>query len=385
MTLRNKRITTKELAQDLGVSRATIDRALHGRGRISHETRARIEQRARELGYRPNLVARSLALTRPVQIMALFPSHPASFFDKLHEGIRGAADAYADHPFSVEVRHTDQHDLEQQRAIVRGLDGATCDGLIIVPAHGDALNGEIDRLVDNGTHVICVNTDAPKSNRTTFIGQDFVRAGRLVAELLVKLTGDRARVLALGGFPDVYAHTERLRGFREELAQRYPLVTVERGPDCFDDPDRAYRAVRDFFAAGAATGTDAQAAARAGATTNTGAGAGAGANTGVGIEPRTGVFAATGAGTHGVARALKEQRESGGEKAYFVGFDFFPEIQQFLMDEIVDAVVEQNAFRQGFDAVELMHRHFIERRRVHPETIHTKLDIILRNNIPRER
>lgn len=361
MAPRNKRVTTKELARDLGVSRATIDRALHGRGRISRETRSRIEQRARELGYRPNLVARSLALTRPIRIVALFPSHPASFFDKLHEGIRSAAEEYADHPFSVEVRHTDRHDLEQQREIVRGLDGTRCDGLIIVPAHGDALNGEIDRLVDNGVHVICVNTDAPGSRRTTFIGQDFVRAGRLVAELLVKLTGDQVRILTLGGFPDVYAHTERLRGFREELMERYPRVAIEEGPDCFDNPDLAYRAVRDFAADAADRG-----------------------------RPLQGVFAATGAGTYGVARALQEMSESGAGKARFVGFDLFPEIHRFLEAGIVDAVVEQNGFRQGFDAVELMHRRFLEHRHTelrldHPGLIHTELDIILRNNIPDTR
>lgn len=353
MAPREKRITTKELARDLGVSRATIDRALHGRGRINEKTRARIEDRARELGYRPNLVARSLALTRPVRIVTLFPSHPASFFDEVREGIRSAADAFADHPFSVEVLHTDQHDLEQQRAIVGEINADACDGLVIAPAHGEALNTEIDRLADSGVLVICVNTDAPHSRRTTFIGQNFVRAGRLVAELLAKLAGGRGRILTLGGFPDVYAHTERLRGFVQEIVERYPGMTVVPGPDCFDDPDRAYGAVRN------AVRTD------------------------EGDEPLAGVFAATGAGTYGVARALKEQRQRGDQKARFVGFDLFPEVEPYFEEEIIDAIVVQNPFRQGYDAIEQMHRYFIERRTDLPEMVYTGADLVLRNNNPR--
>ena len=46
-------VTTKDLARICGVSRATITRALYGTGSIREETRQRILDTAKELGYQP--------------------------------------------------------------------------------------------------------------------------------------------------------------------------------------------------------------------------------------------------------------------------------------------------------------------------------------------
>jgi DNA-binding LacI/PurR family transcriptional regulator len=50
---RGKRLTIKEFAATVGVSTATVSRAIHGRGRISPETRARILAQMEQLGYTP--------------------------------------------------------------------------------------------------------------------------------------------------------------------------------------------------------------------------------------------------------------------------------------------------------------------------------------------
>ncbi len=62
------RITTKDIARICGVSRGTVDRALHNRPGINPETRDRIIKKAKELGYRPNMVARSLVKGQTMSI-----------------------------------------------------------------------------------------------------------------------------------------------------------------------------------------------------------------------------------------------------------------------------------------------------------------------------
>lgn len=54
-------VTLDDVARDAGVSRATASRALNGRAGVKADVRARIENAARELGYRPNRAARNLA------------------------------------------------------------------------------------------------------------------------------------------------------------------------------------------------------------------------------------------------------------------------------------------------------------------------------------
>lgn len=349
MAKTNTRITATELARDLGVSRATIDRALNGRGRINQETRSRIVARASELGYKPNLTARALALTRPFRITAIIPELPAAFFSQMFRGVREAADGFADHPFEVNVLRTEHHDLETQHRLLRDLDSNVCDGLILVPSDERALDGEIDRLVDAGVRVVCINSDAPGSRRHTFIGQDFYVGGRLAAEVLGKLIGGGGSVFAVGGYPEIFAHRRRLEGFLDEFRHFFPDTRTITGPPCYDEPELAYQAVAEILE------TD---------------------------DTVRGAFTSTGAGTLGILRAVREMQERTPHRnVRFVGFDLIPESNEGLRSGEIDAIVEQNPYRQGAEAVALMHRAFILQDQDHPATIFTDLTVTMRNHL----
>lgn len=55
-----KKIDISQMAEDLGVSKTTVSRALSGNGRVSEATRARVVQYAKEKNYVPNMLARGL-------------------------------------------------------------------------------------------------------------------------------------------------------------------------------------------------------------------------------------------------------------------------------------------------------------------------------------
>ncbi|WP_367281030.1 LacI family DNA-binding transcriptional regulator, partial [Thermoflexus sp.] len=57
-----KKITLKAIAERAGVSVATVSRALNGRGQVDKATREQILRIAEELGYAPDMAARSLVL-----------------------------------------------------------------------------------------------------------------------------------------------------------------------------------------------------------------------------------------------------------------------------------------------------------------------------------
>ena len=56
-------VTSKQIAELAGVSRGTVDRALHNRGRVSPEVAERIRKLADELDYQPNAIGRALVKT----------------------------------------------------------------------------------------------------------------------------------------------------------------------------------------------------------------------------------------------------------------------------------------------------------------------------------
>lgn len=65
------RPTLTDVAKAAGVSRSLASLALRGEGNVRAETRARVEKAARELNYRPNLAARSLASARTSYLGAI--------------------------------------------------------------------------------------------------------------------------------------------------------------------------------------------------------------------------------------------------------------------------------------------------------------------------
>ena len=83
-----------EIAKAAGVSVGTVDRVLHNRGRVSAQTKSRIEQIIKENGYIPNAMARSLKNGSKLKIGILIPilNSEGGYWDKLYKGIERAGD-----------------------------------------------------------------------------------------------------------------------------------------------------------------------------------------------------------------------------------------------------------------------------------------------------
>ena len=80
--------TLKDIADMAGVSPGTVDRALHNRGRVNQEVAERIRKIARELGYRPNAIAKGLSKRKDNMkiTIILHISRTNFFFDDVFSG-----------------------------------------------------------------------------------------------------------------------------------------------------------------------------------------------------------------------------------------------------------------------------------------------------------
>ncbi|MFE9364091.1 LacI family DNA-binding transcriptional regulator [Streptomyces sp. NPDC006978] len=94
------RPTSRDVARAAGVSQATVSLVLGDkwRGRVSAATAERVRGSARDLGYRPNLAARSLRLGRTRTALLVVPALTNEFFARVYTG---AAAVAAEHDFGV--------------------------------------------------------------------------------------------------------------------------------------------------------------------------------------------------------------------------------------------------------------------------------------------
>lgn len=81
------RITTEDIARICGVSRGTVDRALNNRPGISPKTKEKVLKVAKELGYRPNMIACSLAKGHTMSIGVVVFDLNNEFFAQLLNSI----------------------------------------------------------------------------------------------------------------------------------------------------------------------------------------------------------------------------------------------------------------------------------------------------------
>src|ERR1044071_3321841 len=122
-----ERVTIREVAAACGVAISTASNALAGRECVTEETRQRIFQAAKDLGYRPSDVARSLRMRRSWTIGLLVGDITNPFFPEL---VRGAEDAAAAHNYHLVLCNTDYR-IEKQDAYLRHLRDKQADGVII--------------------------------------------------------------------------------------------------------------------------------------------------------------------------------------------------------------------------------------------------------------
>jgi LacI family transcriptional regulator len=92
----------KELAQHLNLSQTTVSRALNGYPEVGAETRRRVDEAARKLGYRPNPHAMRLATGKSHAIGHVLPSDRLLLIDPhFSDFIAGAGDVYSAHGYDV--------------------------------------------------------------------------------------------------------------------------------------------------------------------------------------------------------------------------------------------------------------------------------------------
>ncbi|WP_281715961.1 MULTISPECIES: LacI family DNA-binding transcriptional regulator [Alteromonas] len=127
--------TIYQVAERAGVSLSTVSRVLNGKASVNKVLKERVEKAVKELNYRPNSVARSLANNRTDSVGVLVPELNAPFFGDLMQAVESTLRA-ADKHVIISVG---QNCVETEKDAVEFLISRNCDALIM---HAEALSDE---------------------------------------------------------------------------------------------------------------------------------------------------------------------------------------------------------------------------------------------------
>ena len=215
--------TIGDVARRAGVSTATVSRVLAGVGRARPETRAKVREAARELGYRPSGVARSLKLRTTQTLGLLITDIENPFFPQL---VRAVEDVAREHGFALLLCNATD-DPDREASYLDLLVDRRVDGVVIAVSGLGARHGAW--LADAPLPVVLVNSVAPGLPHSA-IASDNLDGGRQAAAHLLDLGHTRLGVLTAG--PRIADAPARVAGVRKAFAERGldpEAITVEVG------------------------------------------------------------------------------------------------------------------------------------------------------------
>ncbi|MEI7768960.1 MAG: sugar-binding protein [Chloroflexales bacterium] len=117
-------------------------------------------------------------------------------------------------------------DAVEQARVIEDLIARRVDGIAISCNDPTACVDPINRATAAGIPVMTWDSDAPDSQRFTYLAIDNYQAGRAAARLLVGAIGPRGKVAMLTGVPGALNLEERARGFRDGLKAYPDMVLV---------------------------------------------------------------------------------------------------------------------------------------------------------------
>jgi LacI family transcriptional regulator len=207
-----RRPTMREVAAVAGVSLSTVSRVVNGGGGVRADLAERVRDAVELLGYRHNLTASTLrrADGQSATVGLIFEDVSNPFFSSVHRGVEDVARARG----VLTLAGSSDEEPERERELAEAFGARGIDGLIVASAADDSSY----LLREKAAGVALVFVDRPPR----FLDADAVvsdNAGGARAAVEHLMEAGHERIGFLGDRPDVFTAAERLRGYRETLAQ----------------------------------------------------------------------------------------------------------------------------------------------------------------------
>ena len=261
---------------------------------------------------------KKFVLKKSVKIGVLLYGEGAEFFDNMKQGFQ---ERFEDLKHSLDLELIPKQtkaDAESQLKVLKSFEKQNISGLVISPVNDERIRERIDRFVEKGVPVVCVNNDLPESKRFAFVGCDNYKSGETAGGLMGLFTGGKAEVAVINGTPGVKGLDERISGFKNACEKNYPGVHVEVMEDCFSDDYKTYETVQRILL----------------------------------DNPGITAFYFTSGGTYGGCKAIYQLTQR--YPFTVLTYEMTASTREYLQKGIITASICQNPYDQGVEALDVI-------------------------------
>jgi LacI family transcriptional regulator len=339
----DKKYTIKDIAQLAGVSKGTVDRVLHKRGKVSEKALERINKVLDEIDYEPNLIARNLKNNKVHRICVIIPDPSIDpYWLPCITGINDAVKEFKAYNLAIETFYFDPESTKSFLDIHKIALKRTPDALLLAPLFYKETLDVAEKYDASNIIVNIFNNQVVSPSIKSFVGQDLFRSGRVAAKLLDLLLNNGQ--IAIIHIDETYENAihmqEKERGFRNYFSEKadldYNITTLNlKSTD-----------IEITF------------------------------NTFLEENPNlSGIFVTT-SKAYQIAKIINDSQH---DKIGIIGYDLIDENVAFLNQGSIDFLIHQNPKRQTYLGITTLVEHFLFGKEI-PSTTLLPIDIINSEN-----
>lgn len=222
-----KKVTLQDVANSLGISKATVSLCLNGSRLVADNTRALVLTKIEELGYVYNRSAASLSTGESKTIGLAIHALTNPYFTQVCSSIEAVLSLNGRMPFLCNTGE----DLDRQAQFLQKLSEHNADGLILCPALGTKSH-DLEVLRKNGLPIVLISRDI-ESSGLDYVGNDDELALALATKHIIQ--HGHKKIAMLGGSKQTSVGRSRRLGFVKTMHNAELEINPERLINCAAD------------------------------------------------------------------------------------------------------------------------------------------------------
>lgn len=237
-----KSVTLKQIAAELGVSAMTVSRALNNHDNVDEKTKKRIVEKARNLGYTPNMVAKSLVSRRSHTIGVVIPEISHGFFSQVVKGIENVT-----YETDYQLLLTNSAEkAEREKKALETLLAQQVDGILISCSEESRDVSVYKKIIDTSKPLVFFDRCIEGLGASTVSVDDREGARKITRHMI---RHGYHKIACLRG-PDISIGIERLRGFLDAMKENGIEIRDEWIVESGFKEEGGYQAMKQILESG---------------------------------------------------------------------------------------------------------------------------------------
>ena len=229
------KVTISDVARLAGVSTATVSHTINNTRYVSGDTKEKVYQAIRQLGYTPDASARSFRTGKKKTVGFIVPDISNKFFGTI---IESAENYLSTQGYHLLLANTKEN-MDREETSLRLLTAGLVDGLLVASTMDDF--GRLDSLIPAGFPVVLVDRTFDTQKYSAVSVSSFQPIYRSICRLVSQ---GKRRIGIIGGLPRLSTTRERIAAYRAAMADcglsqdenliRYGDSMENSAPPCLD-------------------------------------------------------------------------------------------------------------------------------------------------------